>query len=280
MDFSIVVPYYNADRYIERCAQALLDQNYPQDRYEIILVENNSKDQSTAILERFDRLRILHEPQQGSYAARNRGVEAATGEIIAFTDPDCAPRQDWLQQIASALASPDVGMVLGNRLFASTDHLMTMLAAYESGVVARTFAGRHTASYFAYTNNMAVRRSIFEELGEFKEIMRGADSLFLRQAAERYGAHIVNYAHEMVVTHLEMVTIEDYLRKKKTYGMVTANNRDMNPPTSLPLTHRIKLAIQAMSGQQGSIRHLAEFGTVLARGAIRFAWERARHKPK
>ena len=86
MDISIVVPVHNEERLIEGCLRALLALDYPRDRYEIIVVDNNSTDRSREIVERFPEVKLLSEKQQGDFAARNRGLSEAKGEIIAFTD--------------------------------------------------------------------------------------------------------------------------------------------------------------------------------------------------
>ena len=104
IDISVVVPFYNAARYIEDCIKALLAQTYSSTRYEIIMVDNNSIDGSAELVRKYSSIRLLVEPKQGSYAARNRGVAAANGTIIAFTDADCVPAADWLEQIAASCA--------------------------------------------------------------------------------------------------------------------------------------------------------------------------------
>ena len=136
MDFSIVVPFFNAEKFIERCVQALVAQTFPADRYEILMVDNNSQDSSAGIVRRFERVKLLQETEQGSYAARNRGIQDARGSIVAFTDPDCVPREDWLEQIGRAMAQPDAGLVLGERQFASDSGILGRLAGYESGLAA------------------------------------------------------------------------------------------------------------------------------------------------
>ena len=98
MDFSIVVPFFNAEPFIERCIEGVLGQSYSSDRYEVLMVDNNSTDGSAAIVRRHSRVKLIQESEQGSYAARNRGVIEARGEILAFTDPDCVPRRNWLEE--------------------------------------------------------------------------------------------------------------------------------------------------------------------------------------
>src|SRR5579862_2632146 len=117
MDCSVVVPFYNAERTIEKCIHALMAQSYPADRYEILMVDNNSTDTSANIVRSYPAVHYLKEGKQGSYAARNNGIAAAKGTVVAFTDPDCVPREDWLEQIMRAMQVPRTSIVLGDREF-------------------------------------------------------------------------------------------------------------------------------------------------------------------
>ncbi len=94
---SIVVPVYNAERYLEECIASLLAQNYPTEKREILFIDNNSSDRSSAILQKHaSKVRILQEPTQGAAAARNRGIKQARYDLIAFIDADCTADKDWL----------------------------------------------------------------------------------------------------------------------------------------------------------------------------------------
>jgi len=274
MDFSVVVPFYNAEPYIARCIDALLAQSFAADRYEIIMVDNNSTDRSAEIARSYRRVSVLHESKQGSYAARNRGVAAACGNVIAFTDPDCVPRQDWLQRIAAEMDRPGVSLVLGDRRFALDRGMLGILASYESEIAAHIFSNQQTESYFAFTNNMAVRRSILERIGTFPEIQRGADSQLLRRAVAEYGSDIVRYVPEAVVTHLEIASVRDYLRKKRTYGGVHGGNSRLGVPQALPIGKRLSLAKRATERHRDSPVPWIPFLLVLGAGAIQFHWER------
>ena len=70
---SVIVPIYNEERYIERCARSLVSQDYPKDRFEVLFVDNNSSDRSAEIARGIEGIRVLSESTQGDYAARNRG---------------------------------------------------------------------------------------------------------------------------------------------------------------------------------------------------------------
>ena len=96
------MPVKDDDRLVE-CLAALSRQDYPAGLVEVIVVDNGSTCSPPPVVERFPIARLLHEPRAGSYAARNTGVAAATGELLAFTDADCIPSPTWLTAAAAAL---------------------------------------------------------------------------------------------------------------------------------------------------------------------------------
>src|SRR5712691_1460257 len=112
---------------------ALLSQRYPSEDYEVIMVDNNSTDSSLRIAQQFPHVKILGEEKPGAYAARNRGLAEATGALIAFTDADCVPEENWLGNIAIALQAPQVHLALGSRQWArDSSALVSLLVAYQN----------------------------------------------------------------------------------------------------------------------------------------------------
>jgi len=270
---SVVIPVYNAARYLDRCIEGLLSQTLARDQYEILMIDNNSTDGSDRIIEGFGGVRLLKEPEQGSYAARNRGLREASGGIVVFTDPDCVPETDWLEQMQRALSEPGVGVVLGGRRFATDTGALGMLSAYEEAIAARIFGTQSIRSYYGYTNNMAVRMSIVRELDGFEHRMRGADSIFLRRAVELHGPSILRYVPGAVVRHLEIESIRDYLEKKAVYGKVNHDPATATPQP-LPLAARLELAMSARPSGGGSMAESMRFWGTLALGAALFEWKR------
>lgn len=215
---SVVVPFYNAGETIENCITALLGQKYPADDYEIIMVDNNSTDNASEIIKKHPRIKLLFEEKKGSYAARNRGVSESKGEIIAFTDSDCVPSPDWLVIISRAFQDPGVGVLQGRRLYNTRSLGLLLLQEYESERAVFTFSGRLPGLYYGYTNNMAVRREVFDRCGPFLEVLRGADSIFVNRVIDEYSPGIVRYAPEAVIRHSEITGLTDYQRKRFLYG--------------------------------------------------------------
>src|SRR5262249_6694583 len=127
---SVIVPMRNAEPYLRACLDALVAQGYPSNEYEVLLVDNGSTDRSVENARLYDRVTLLTEPAPGSYAARNRGIKASRGDIVAFTDSDCAPHPSWLSEIAAAMSDPGVELLCGRRLPAGHSLLLESLVAY------------------------------------------------------------------------------------------------------------------------------------------------------
>lgn len=94
MTFSVVVPFLNEGRYIARCIESLLGQDFDKNGYELIFIDNGSVDNSRKIVERFPNVILLSEEKKNPYAARNKGLRLAKGSIIAFSDADCVVAKD------------------------------------------------------------------------------------------------------------------------------------------------------------------------------------------
>jgi glycosyltransferase involved in cell wall biosynthesis len=218
INVSVIVPFYNAEKHLEKCIKAILAQSYPASRYEIIMVDNNSTDNSAALIARYPRIKLLFERKQGAYAARNRGVAAAKGDILAFTDADCVPARDWLQEMVRSLSAPGIALVQGRRFYGNDSPALSMLEAYDSERAAFTFSGPAKEIYYGYTNNMAVRRDVFDRCGPFLEVMRGADSLFVHGVIAAYSCEAARYTAAARVCHLEITRVHEWLRKRFIYG--------------------------------------------------------------
>ena len=215
---SVIVPVYNSAEYLNQCIRCLIDQDYPKPDYELIFVDNGSTDNSIEILRGYPEVNVLSELTRGAYAARNRGVAAARGDVVAFTDPDCYPASGWLRAIAQTLSADEVQVVLGARLPPNDDSSMRLLAAYENVKTKMVCSSDDAMIYYGYTNNMAVRRSVMDRFGPFVERMRGSDTIFVRHVVEGFSCQAVVYHDDAAVVHAEVESFGDYLWKVMTYS--------------------------------------------------------------
>jgi glycosyltransferase involved in cell wall biosynthesis len=104
---SVIVPAYNAENSIERCLRALQNQTVSHARYEILVVDDGSSDQTCAQVQAHASVRLLTQAHAGPAAARNLGVQKARGEVVLFTDADCEPTPDWIERMVGPFYGGD-----------------------------------------------------------------------------------------------------------------------------------------------------------------------------
>lgn len=129
MIVSIIVPIYNAEKYIHRCIDSILNQTYKE--LEVILVDDGSKDSSGAIIDAYSeldfRVKVIHKPNGGVSSARNIGLDNATGEFVAFVDADDYLAPNAYEKMMEA-NSEGVQVISGFKIGES-------IVSYKSGVV-------------------------------------------------------------------------------------------------------------------------------------------------
>jgi glycosyltransferase involved in cell wall biosynthesis len=230
MIFSVIVPFLNEERRIEKCIRSLIEQDFDKSEYEIIFIDNNSTDRSAEIVRGFPRVTLLTESRQSSYAARNKGIQEAKGAIIAFTDADCAVSRDWLARIHKVMEKSGAAAVLGRRHFPQGVSFATRaFEDYENAKIEYCLSGCRREKIFGYTNNMAVRSEIFKELGSFAtSIPLLGDGDFVHRIALKDPSLKIAYVPEMVVTHLEVTSAVVWLEKIRAYGKDMTFLKDKN----------------------------------------------------
>jgi glycosyltransferase involved in cell wall biosynthesis len=151
---SVIVPAFNEQDLIAGCLDSLLNQNLDRDKFEIIVIDNNSTDLTSKIaLEK--GVRVEKEPKKGYVHAIRKGIEVSRADIIAFTDADCRVPADWASKILNDFStSPDVIAVGGKLAFHDlnpiVDRIIRMILSFN-----RALPG----------NNMAVKREGIDRIG-------------------------------------------------------------------------------------------------------------------
>jgi glycosyltransferase involved in cell wall biosynthesis len=180
---SVVVPARNAADTIGGCLEALSGQSYPQDRYEVIVIDNGSTDETREVV-RHHPVRLLEETSYRSpYPARNLGVEHARGQLLAFTDADCRPDASWLEAGVDSRRAHNAHLVGGRVVFTfrSGPSVGEMVDALWHLDVERQIIDNHAAM----TANLLVDRSVFDAIGGFDlEARSGGDGRWTRRATD------------------------------------------------------------------------------------------------
>ena len=219
---SVIVPFFNRQQYLPACIEALLAQD-DVGPVEILMVDNRSTDGSAAVVQRYPQLTLLREETKGVYAARNAAIRAARAPLVAFTDADCVTDRGWLRAVCEGMRDPGVGILIGHcRYPAEASRALALLAAYENAKAEYVVSHCPPAYQFAYANNMAVRASVFEQLGPFRLWDRAGDTeLVHRLAASRPDLRMA-FQPDMRVTHLEFLRVRDRMRRLSTYTRTNA----------------------------------------------------------
>jgi glycosyltransferase involved in cell wall biosynthesis len=231
---SVIVPVKDGLELLRQCVEALLDQDYPADRYQVLIVDNGSAVSPEGQLPSDPRVTVLSEPTPGSYRARNAALAVATGEILAFTDADCRPAPDWVSQAVRYLVDhPEVDMIGGQvKLSYSAGRPLNGAEWYEfdSGFPQEQYV--HNG--YAVTANMVTRRSVFDRVGLFDaDLMSGGDGEWGRRV--RAAGGVQKYVAEALVTHPARDTWAEVRKKtvRTTEGVVRRKLRAPHPRRAL-----------------------------------------------
>ena len=167
VETSVVIPHYNDLAALDRCLTALARQTVSQDQYEIVVADNGSPIGLEAVREAIaGRARLVEVLAKGAGPARNGGVAAAAGQILAFTDSDCLPEPGWLAAGIEALGR---GQIVGGGMKVLVDKpdAPTAAEAFEM-IFAFDNADYVLRKHFSVTANLFVRRDDFLRVGGFR----------------------------------------------------------------------------------------------------------------
>ncbi|MBW4656085.1 MAG: glycosyltransferase [Kaiparowitsia implicata GSE-PSE-MK54-09C] len=210
---TVIIPTYNDFDSLKLCLSALEQQTYPADRYDVIAIDNSSSYDLTQRLADFPHATAIVEHRQGSYAARNAGIQHANGTVLAFTDADCIPAPQWLEKgVDSLVAHPDCGLVAGevNMFFQNPDHpTAAELFDSVSGLPQRLFVERYK---FAITANLFTYKAMFEAVGLFDADLKSGGDYEWGTRIYKLGYPLV-FAEDAIIHHPGRTTLAE-LRKK------------------------------------------------------------------
>ncbi len=218
---SIVVPVYNGARTVAACIESLLEQAYPSDHYEVIVVENGSTDATSDVVARYP-VRLLHSPVRGPAAARNLGYIQSQADIVAFTDADCIAHPRWLLEMTRLyVEDPEVGGV-GGAILAYAHGERTEVERFldEHPPLINWVSSADQYLPHLLTANASYRRTLLAQAGGFDPIFVAAADVDLSWRLQvELGAKLA-YAPKAVVYHHHRATREGLGRMYRRTGFV------------------------------------------------------------
>lgn len=211
---SVLIPAFNAPQKLARCLEHLARQTYLASRREVIVIDNGSSPSLRPVVARFEGVIYEFEAAIGSYAARNRGIARARGEILAFTDADCLPAANWLEKGVLHLQSePGCGLV-GGRIVLTfqqprAPNVWEMCDQLYMGFRQRAYL---KGNRFAVTANAFTFRHVLEEIGGFEASLKsGGDVEWGNRVAD--ANYRLTYAEDALIQHAARASRTEMLRK-------------------------------------------------------------------
>jgi glycosyltransferase involved in cell wall biosynthesis len=188
---SVVIPAYNAERFLGEAIGSVLAQTYAP--VETIVVDDGSSDDTATVAAAYEEVTVIVQPNGGPSAARNRGFATAAGEFVAFHDSDDMMTPDKLSaQVGHMLTNPAVGCVLAEQelLIEEGADLPFWVAGSKVPTVMPAKPPAYADEPDVHPMTMVVRREVFEAVGGFDETMRAAEDFDWMLRASEQGVEI------------------------------------------------------------------------------------------
>ena len=219
---SVVIPTHNRPAQLASCLAALAAVDYPRERFEVVVADDGSATCLEAVVAPFDRqleLTLIRQRRAGPAGARNNGARHARGELLAFTDDDCAPAPGWLRAFAAqwshtpenAMGGHTTNALAANPYSSASQRLLHYLYDYYN-------ADPERARFFA-ANNFAIPARGFREIGGFDERLTRAAAED-RELCDRWLAlgKQMTYVEKARVQHSHRMGLRGFCRQHFNYG--------------------------------------------------------------
>jgi len=216
---SVIVASYNGARTLKACLDSLLRLNYPD--YEVILVDDGSTDATPELASLYKSVRYVRQTNHGLSVARNTGLAAATGEIVAFTDSDCRADEDWLYYLVGDLFSSRFAGIGGPNFLPPEDSAVAAAVLVSPGGPAHVMLSDRVAEHIPGCN-MVFYKWALEEIGGFDPIFtKAGDDVDVCWRLQQCGYRI-GFSPAGFVWHYRRSTIQAYLKQQYGYGEAEA----------------------------------------------------------
>jgi glycosyltransferase involved in cell wall biosynthesis len=218
---SVIIPAYNDERGIQLTLASLQRQDYPTDRWEIIVVDNNSSDQTKAkailFQDSIGMLTVVTEEKQSSYAARNKGIDFAKGDILAFIDSDMTVGSDWISRGVADISHEQADYV-GCRVDIYTNGSPPSISEIYNQRTGFRIKDYMEQSGFAGAGNLFVKRDVIKKLGPFDaRLVSGGDKEFGRRV--KNAGLKMYYSDHNVMRHPARSSLRSLLKKNMRIAM-------------------------------------------------------------
>lgn len=235
---SVVVACRNEAKNIESLLHCLTEINYPNESWEVIVVNDHSTDATTDVvtswLSKLPQLKLLslEEGKSGKKAALDLGIRHARFDIVVTTDADCLVAPEWLDAIATAFQDESIKMVAGPVRLATDDSFFSKLQSIEFASLMGSTAAAIGLGHPIMCNgaNLGFRKSVFAEVNGYEgnmNIASGDDEFLMRKIVARY-RNGISFLHsaKAVVTTQPQKSVSEFLQQRLRWAGKWRNNPD------------------------------------------------------
>lgn len=223
---SVIIPIYNGAEDLPDLLDCLEPQSYPSELTEFFLIDNNSNDNTASIIQNAIikasqkklNFSYLKEDQiQSSYAARNKGVKASNGKILAFTDADCRPKYDWIEKLIQPFVNPKISIVVGE-IEGVIGNSWLEKYAHQYKVLSQRYCLENSFCPYGQTANLAIRKEVFYQVGLFRPYLTtGGDADICWRILKQTNTEI-KLASDAIILHRHRNNLKDFKSQWRRYG--------------------------------------------------------------
>jgi len=208
---SVIIPVFNDQDGVDNCLASLSEQTWPKNNYEVIVVDNSSIPSIRITKEFSDFSRIVSCAKLGAYSARNAGINASHGEVLAFTDADCIPSNNWIETGFLSLISLGSHCIIGGKVNLELSQRPNTIEHYQclSGFMQQENIEKLG---FSVTANMFTTRLQFQRVGMFDESLFSCGDREWCWRAKKFGYFIL-YRPEVEVSTLPRRSLNSAIRQ-------------------------------------------------------------------
>jgi cellulose synthase/poly-beta-1,6-N-acetylglucosamine synthase-like glycosyltransferase len=216
---SVVIPTYNRSTTISLCLDSLFNQTYPAERYEVIIINDGSKDNTEEILKKIEPrapcgFKWSTQKNQGIATATNSAIFRSKGDIICFTGDDCIAEKDWISNLVHGFIDDDIGAVGGKVINGEAKTQIQQFIENSRVLDQETFFKRNTL----ITGSAAYRRHILKQVGGLDNHLNACIDLDLSIKTQLLG-YKLHYNPEAVVHHDHPATVRGLFSQQYRNGI-------------------------------------------------------------
>ncbi len=217
---TVIIPTFDRGTDLAECLASVFSQDYPEERFEVIVIDDGSCDQTQKLVSAFPCLLLRNEKNMGQAYCRNLGAARARGEMLAFLDSDCVADPGWLRELVPCFLWEKVGAVGG---YVGGYFCRTGLDRYEQKFSLLNlgeyiqWASDDKLTLYVPTCNMLVRKKAFFETGGIRTSLRLGEDVDFCWRMRETGWHLL-YVPAGKVRHKHRRTLGSMLRRRLDYG--------------------------------------------------------------